>query len=227
MKASFYEIFNRHNCDKVIQHHYHRFYPLFLEQHRDEKFTMLEIGILDGGGKSVGAWKEYFPHVDLVGMDIDGGTMLHESAIFKGDQSSLEDLEFIVKSIPPCRVIVDDGSHVPAHQKLSFDYLFEHLLEPGGVYIIEDLECNYWKPDSIVYNYPIGNFSMIEYLKSLVEEVNAEFTTGVNKRLNLLKISSVFFGQNCAIITKQSEEETVSLKRMYRFEKHLKDNTNS
>ena len=39
-------------------------------------------------------------------------------------------------------LIVDDGSHVPEHQILSFNFLFKNLLSPGSTYIIEDIETS-------------------------------------------------------------------------------------
>ncbi len=40
-------------------------------------------------------------------------------------------------------IIIDDGSHVPQHQIISLACLLP-ALNPGGLYIIEDLETSYW-----------------------------------------------------------------------------------
>jgi hypothetical protein len=41
-------------------------------------------------------------------------------------------------------IIIDDGSHVASHQKISFETLFP-LLAPGGIYVIEDMHTAYWR----------------------------------------------------------------------------------
>ncbi len=40
-------------------------------------------------------------------------------------------------------IIIDDGSHVPQHQIISLACLLR-ALNPGGLYIIEDLKTSYW-----------------------------------------------------------------------------------
>jgi hypothetical protein len=41
-------------------------------------------------------------------------------------------------------VVIDDGSHVAEHQKISFDVLFP-LVSDDGLYLCEDLHTSYWK----------------------------------------------------------------------------------
>jgi len=40
-------------------------------------------------------------------------------------------------------IIIDDGSHIPRHQLVSFSALFP-FVRPGGVYVIEDIESSYY-----------------------------------------------------------------------------------
>ena len=40
-------------------------------------------------------------------------------------------------------IIIDDGSHVPQHQITSLACLLP-ALNPGGLYIIENVETSYW-----------------------------------------------------------------------------------
>jgi hypothetical protein len=57
-----------------------------------------------------------------------------ENARFHGDQSKIEDLDQLltVKNIKKnLDLIVDDGSHYPEHQKISFKHLFINGLKPG------------------------------------------------------------------------------------------------
>ena len=56
----------------------------------------------------------------------------------QADQSDRTQLQTIVEKRLKHEIffIIDDGSHIPEHQVLSFDYLFAACLAPGGTYII-------------------------------------------------------------------------------------------
>jgi hypothetical protein len=110
--------------------------------------------------------------------------------------------------------IIDDGSHHPEHQITSFIYLFEHGLKPGGIYIIEDIEMNYWLHgetygQSTRYGRQHAG-SFMNRLKDLVDVVNREFSpVGQGKRFSSSFgpavddwVSSVFVGHNCAVVVK-------------------------
>jgi hypothetical protein len=208
---SFYNLSKKHQTDKVTHHGYHFFYPRYLESLRDKKFNMLEIGYQDG--KSARMWKEYFPHADIFCMDINKEGTIDDCLIIKGDQSKLEDLVKVKETVVTTQFIIDDGSHHPVHQIETFEYLFTNLLEPGGTYIIEDIETNYWNPNSDVYGYRIGLFNAMDYSCKWIKYINEEFSGVENK----LGISSLTYGQNCIIITKQTIEESEYFKREYRF----------
>jgi hypothetical protein len=217
---SFYEIglSQPGKTDKVSHHRYDRFYPLFLESLRDQEFNMLEIGV--GSGGSLRLWEEYFPKASIYGVDIDYSYFEGSSERFtlhEFDQSNPNDLKEIVNTIPKCKFIIDDGSHHPHHQFITFIELFKNLLEPGGVYIIEDIECNYWQnPDSSIYGYEIGYFNILSYFKNTLDQINTEFSD----KKNYLNISTVTFAHNCIIITKQIPEETEISNRPYRSKQY-------
>jgi hypothetical protein len=197
--------------DKSGHHGYHYFYPRHLAEFREDSFNLLEIGY--DNGNSARFWENYFPHAELFFMDIGKEGEYERTKVIRGDQSSIVDLERVKKIVGSAKVIVDDGSHHPVHQWDTFIYLFENLLENGGVYIIEDIECNWWRPDSAIYGYIVGDFNAVEKSKSLIEMVNTEFT----KKGNPLKVSSVEYGQNCIIVRKQTQEEIDYFNRGYRF----------
>ena len=48
-------------------------------------------------------------------------------------------------------MVVDDGSHVPAHNIISFETLWKNV-RPGGLYVIEDIETSYY-PQTSLYGY--------------------------------------------------------------------------
>jgi|LauGreDrversion4_2_1035121.scaffolds.fasta_scaffold75296_4 hypothetical protein len=208
---SFYNLASECGTDKVLHHGYHFFYPRFLECMREDCFRMLEIGY--GDGASARFWEKYFPIAEVFVMDIGISGLHSRHEVLMGDQSKHDDLVRIVERVGSARFIIDDGSHQPSHQYETFEYLFENLLEPGGVYIIEDVECNYWRSDAEVYGYKIGNFNAIKKSTELIDSINSEFS-GMTNRLN---IGSVTYGQNCIIITKRTQEEISYFDRPYRF----------
>lgn len=144
-------------------------------------------------------------------------------------------------SIPlnlPIHFILDDGSHIPEHQVLTFNLFFPSLLSPGGVYIIEDIETSYWTHGklygySLQYGYHHSN-SLIEIFKDLVDDINTEFLIQQNRNRQdsqlrrifsfdtRLWISTITFGQNCVIITKKTiEEKNEYSNRRYRYDRNL------
>lgn len=77
-------------------------------------------------------------------------------------------------------IVIDDGSHLPRHQLISFYKLFP-FVRPGGVYVIEDIETSYFDASfAEIYGYkikdagigtpPPGNF--VEKMKQLIDVVN-------------------------------------------------------
>jgi hypothetical protein len=209
---TFLEISNSFGSDKTTYHLYHKVYPQFIEHLRSEEFNMLEIGIQEG--RSFKLWEEYFPCAKIYGMDIGVAFKNERGEAFLGDQSKKEDLEKITDSINgKCRFIIDDGSHIPEHQLKTFYYLFENLLDYGGIYIIEDIECSYWRPEAQLYNYETGHLNIIDYFTKLNHSVNSHY----NLHINNLNIKSITFAPNCIIITKKIEQDIIDDNHSYRF----------
>ncbi len=144
------EIANKYSCDKGTEsyekHGYTEVYDeLFKELPPPVK--MLEIGVMDPRfpGASVKMWKEYFPDLLFVGLDINkDAESLRESGtiIYIGDQNSKEDLlNLLIITGGDYDIIIDDGSHVEEHILTSFTHLFP-AVKHGGYYIIEDLHAS-------------------------------------------------------------------------------------
>ena len=56
-----------YNTDK-LEHGYTKIYEKYFKYLRDQKLTILEIGIADG--KSLLTWSEYFKKSKIIGIDI-------------------------------------------------------------------------------------------------------------------------------------------------------------
>lgn len=223
-----------HYTDKIHHHGYNRFYEDYLSKYRKKKFNFLEIGM--DYGESMKLWKDYFKYATIYGLEIQQEYQEERINVIKGDQSNIDDLKKLIKITKNCDVILDDGSHVPEHQLISFNYLFENCLSEGGVYIIEDIETSYWKKGNL-YGYPIKSGSnainnIVNIFKDILPIVNREFLIKEEKnklyeknKINkyaLDNISSINFGMNCIIVKKMSNfEKKKFFNRKYRFEKFL------
>ena len=134
--------------------------------------------------------------------------------VLEADQSNITDLNKIADR-GPFDIILDDGSHVPSHMNLTFQVLWQVLL-PGGVYIIEDIETDFWRKDAKIYGYPLMNETSIMdvFLKMVKEEVNAEFTKGFDSTDK----EAILFSRNNILIKKREKGS-----RKYRFFRNLPD----
>ena len=170
--------------DKVLRHGYHRYVQPYLTllctlwEKRGETPALLEIGI--NSGKSLGMWTASMPGWYVYGMDISVRLEKPGLTVFQADQSSLDDIRKVFNSIShPVPMINDDGSHIPEHQLLTFNFFFENLLQPGGVYVLEDIETSYWTGGSLYgYKTPFGfghAKSAVEIFKKAADIVNREF----------------------------------------------------
>ncbi len=215
--------------DKVTTNGYHRFYHKELAEYKHKTFGMIEIGVEQF--KSLDMWKQYFPKAFVYAIDINIQYEDERIKIFRADQSNLDSLQHIKSQIThPILFINDDGSHIPEHQLLSFDYLFSNVLKDGGTYIIEDVEVSYWKNgNSYGYATKYGfqhPTSIVEKFKLLIDYVNAYYISDENKQIlhektsfvskeTKDKILSITFAPNCIIIKKKGINDHHYTKNQY------------
>ena len=215
---TFQQLFDEHTGESILKwSNYGPIYDRHFADYRELPINILEIGVLKGG--SMRLWEKYFPKANIYGIDIDEECQQYESdrtKIFIGDQGDVSFLRNIKATIPRIDIIIDDGSHHPYHQYLTFTKLFPKLLKDGGIYIVEDIECNYWRPNTSIYGYDIGYFNFIDWVKGKINCVNSEFSS----ISNILDIASITFAHNCIIFTKNTPEDRELQDRNYRF-KHL------
>lgn len=151
-------------------HNYTPIYNMYFEPIRLESLKVLEIGVggygnPDSGGESLRVWNDYFPSSEIVAIDIERKNMIigDRVRIFQGSQVDREFLQAVIDQNGPFDIIIDDGSHLPDHHIISFDYLFHHGLKSGGIYVIEDLNTVY-EPNM---RGQLG--SSIDYFKGLLD----------------------------------------------------------
>jgi cephalosporin hydroxylase len=121
--------------DKGTAHTYIDEYEKILQQYRKNS-TILEIGI--AYGHSLEMWCDYFIDSTIIGVDLINHDIPKENrykSIFC-DATSPSIIPYIQDY--KLDVIIDDGSHLFEHQISSFNLLKE-FINPGGLYIIEDI----------------------------------------------------------------------------------------
>lgn len=118
-------------------------YEPYLQPKKCDMNNILEIGVRTGA--SLRLWKEYFPHSNIVGIDIAPETKKHEEErieIFIGSQDDPLLIGELKKKYKPFDIIIDDGSHIVDMMLKSFEFLWPSIND-GGLYIIEDTHTTY------------------------------------------------------------------------------------
>lgn len=147
------EIGEKYGTDKATIHRYLDFYETILPKNPKR---VLEIGVMQGA--SLKMWAEYYPEAQIVGIDafeafpeID----LEEAIVLRMDGTNHRKLSVLGKF----DLIIDDASHLTQDQQTSFEYLYNNSLNPGGIYIIEDIHTSYWT------DWVNSELTTVEYLK--------------------------------------------------------------
>ena len=166
------QLFYAHD-DRVAAkwHHYLALYDRHLEHFRSTPVRLLELGVLHGG--SLQLWRKYFGELAVLhGIDIDERSAQAAEpglVVHIGDASDAHLLESVIDEMGGVDVVIDDASHIGAHQVASFSTLWPRL-SARGVYLCEDTHANYWPTFSGGY---LETSSFIEYTKRLIDRMHA------------------------------------------------------
>jgi hypothetical protein len=153
--------------------HYIPAYESALSGLRGRPLRFLEIGVDRGG--SLDAWSRYFgPQATIVGIDINPWCAQFDAPangrhVRIGGQEDPVFLRSVVDEFGPFDVILDDGSHRPSHMNASFRHLFDAGLAPNGLYLVEDLQTNYW------LGFRDAKVSFVDLAAGLVDEMHAQY----------------------------------------------------
>lgn len=125
--------------DKGTAHTYIGEYQRLLEPYRNNS-TVLEIGLCMG--ESLLMWEEYFTNSKVFGVDISSNFL---EEMIKSQKHNIIIADATKENIlnhftnETFDVIIDDGSHLLRDQVNTFK-LFKDKMNPGGIFIIEDVE---------------------------------------------------------------------------------------
>lgn len=154
--------------------HYFPIYQAIFDPLRRKKLRILEIGIWRGA--SLKLWRRYFDHPEtiVVGVDVLSECMKFDAPaagvhVRIGSQADHAFLQRVVEEFGPFDIIIDDGSHHSSHIITSFNYLFSAGLKDSGIYFVEDLHANYWRP------WRDSKKSFIDVCKELMEHMHAHY----------------------------------------------------
>jgi hypothetical protein len=133
--------------DKIFWHRYLDAYEPAFEALGDVA-DVLEFGVLDG--KSIEWLVRRFPAARIVGVDIaarsatwPSGDLIQYVSADQGDRGRVRAMfEGLGRRFD---LIIDDGSHIPAHQAACLLESFPHVRD-GGLYIVEDIHTSH--PDN-------------------------------------------------------------------------------
>jgi len=154
--------------------HYFDVYTREFARHRARPVSFLEIGVFRGG--SIPMWKAYFPEgsrLTFVDIDPDCARLAEPgTTVAIGNQADPDFLADLAAKHGPFDIVLDDGSHICAHQISSFEHLWPHMAE-GGLYMVEDCHTSYWPGFGGGYR---NEASFIEYAKRLIDKMHSWYT---------------------------------------------------
>lgn len=153
---------------------YMSIYERLFSELRGKPLRMLEIGVQNGGSLEI--WSAFFPQaVTIVGCDVDEvcRQLVYRDPRIKvvvGDVNTDQIEHAVTAHAPRLDLVIDDGSHRSGDIIRSFARYFP-LLEDGGLFVVEDLHCSYWR------EFEGGLFdptSSIAFFKRLADVANHE-----------------------------------------------------
>jgi len=201
------EIFYAHQgrgADKWT--HYLPFYDRAFGPYRGIPIRMLEIGVCMGG--SLELWRKFFgPEAVLFGVDIDpacASRVNPPNQVRIGSQDDPEFLRKVVAEMGGLEVVLDDGSHVASHQQTSFEVLWP-LLNPGGLYVIEDMHTSYWPQWEGGLRRP---GTAIELVKQLIDDMHGWYHSEDERFAARDEMGSILIADSIVAIRKVDRRPT-------------------
>jgi hypothetical protein len=152
------QLFNAHGSDKgTASGPAHGYGPVYEALFSNMNIArLLEVGV--EYGNSLRAWADYLPNADIYGIDIEERYIPHPRIkTFIADQNDLMSFYTLpITELPKMDVIIDDGGHCMNHHSITLQGLWG-LLQPGGLYIIEDAHTCNLASSCTMYGQPLKN----------------------------------------------------------------------
>jgi hypothetical protein len=189
-------------------------YEKYFKLMKNTGISLLELGVLRG--ESIRFWRDYFSNGHILGIDTNAVDFIDTTGrvkILKGSQCDIRFLEDAGSVCGPFDIIIDDASHIGEYTKVSFWYLFDNYLKPGGIYVIEDWGTGYYKnfPDGKIYNgYESDTFTIFtRALSGKIDKLSESLHSKNNKIRSLAR--KVLNYINKGLIKKKFRSHTFGL----------------
>jgi hypothetical protein len=198
----------KYQTDKASTHHgYTKYYERHFEELRNESIKLIELGyggyeFPDRGGAGAKMWLEYFPNAKILSIDIHKKTNIPSLNRYWFIQSSQDNpllADNTVLAAPD--IIIDDASHVCDLTLKSFEILFP-ILNPGGWYVIEDIEGSYfdgWSNGTLDYH-DMDYYHPVNLARHLVNHINVKYIPNCDLDND---VEEIHFYQNIIFIKKK------------------------
>lgn len=126
------------------KHRFTELYEMLLRPLRGRKLRLVELGQGEDAEISAAMWLDYFRKAEIVSLAARPVGAWHDARLRRiacdmGDRIALARAG---EEIGQVDIVIDDASHASHHQQLALAELFPRL-NPGGLYIVEDLR---WQP---------------------------------------------------------------------------------
>jgi hypothetical protein len=201
-----------YGTDKFGEHEYTPVYEGLMRPARRKPVRLLEIGVGGyagaPGGESLRMWASYFRRGRITAIDLYDKTALSAGRVqvFQCSQVDAPKLSALAQEHGPFDFIIDDGSHLNAHQIETFGILWPHLKD-GGVYIVEDVQTSYWPSyGGGALGTPGYGKSCMRWFKELADSVNLpEFLQPPPAGLDAT-LGSIAFHHNLIVLTRDLAE---------------------
>jgi hypothetical protein len=169
------EIGLKYKTDKATHHKFCDVYEVFLKDIKNNNLNFLEIGVLNGA--SLKMWEEYLPNSNIYGADIYDKSFLNNDRIktFILNQEDEKELNNINMKFD---IIVDDGGHTMLQQQITLKTMINKL-NPGGIYILEDLHTS-----NLDRKHGYGNTEDNNTLRLINDLKDKELSNGNNYFIN-------------------------------------------
>jgi Methyltransferase domain len=201
-----------YGTDKFGEHDYTPVYAELMRASRRRAVRLMEVGVggYAGalGGESLRMWASYFRRGHITGIDLFDKTALSAGRVqvFQCSQVDGPKLSALAQERGPFDFIIDDGSHLNAHQIETFAILWP-FLKDGGTYIVEDVQTSYWPSYG---GGPLGTpgygKSCMQWFKEITDSVNLpEFLQPAPAGLDA-GIASIAFHHNLIVLKKDLAE---------------------
>lgn len=201
-----------YGTDKFGEHEYTPVYAELMRAARRRPVRLLEVGVggYQGalGGESLRMWASYFRRGRIFGIDLYDKTALSAGRVqvFQCSQVDAPKLAELARAHGPFDFVIDDGSHVNAHQIETFAILWPHVKD-GGAYVVEDVQTSYWPSYG---GGPLGapgyEKSCMRWFKDLADSVNLPELLAPPPRALEPAIGSIAFHHNLIVLRKDLAE---------------------